>query len=64
MREIQSELGFERFVEVLFFDDEPRNYKPTADLGVCPFLVNQVDGLNMNSMIDGLTRFSKKSKKQ
>ena len=57
MIEIKKELGFENFSDVLFFDDEERNYKPTADLGVLPFLVNQVDGLNFDAMCNGLVKY-------
>lgn len=64
MQEIKKELEFEEFTDVLFFDDEERNYKPTAQLGVVPFLVNQVDGLNMEAMFNGLIKYNRKFKNQ
>lgn len=60
LRAIKQDLNFERFEDVLFFDDDHKNYKPVLDLGAMPFLVNKVDGLNVLAMCEGLTRFSKK----
>jgi len=61
MYAIKKELGGE-FTDMLFFDDEERNYKPTADIGVVPILVNQVDGLNLEAMYNGLLRYERKYK--
>ncbi len=61
MYAIKKELSAE-FIEMLFFDDEERNYKPTADIGVVPFLVNQADGLNLQAMCEGLNRYERKFK--
>jgi magnesium-dependent phosphatase 1 len=60
LRGIKADLNFESFRDVLFFDDDHKNYKPVYDLGAMPYLVNKVDGLNMLAMCEGLTRFSKK----
>ena len=60
MKQIQKELKFADFNQVLFFDDDQKNVRPTKDLGVLPFLVNQVDGLNLHAICDGLSQFNRK----
>lgn len=64
MQKIKEELQFESFNEVLFFDDDERNVKPAVELGVLPFLVNQVNGLDMNAICDGLSYFNRRRKRQ
>ena len=64
MLEIKEDLKLESFDQVLFFDDDERNVKPANDLGVLPFLVNQVDGLDMDAICDGLSHFNRRRKRQ
>lgn len=60
MKEIKNELKFDDFTDVLFFDDEQYNYKPTAQLGVVPFIITKKYGLSMEAMFEGLKCFEAK----
>lgn len=60
MSAIRDELGFESFEEVLFFDDEQGNYKPTTGLGVTMLLVDDRTGLDLNAALKGLSMYDEK----
>lgn len=62
MKAIKGELGFQSFGEVLFYDDEASNYEPTTSLGVTMHLLDNRFGLNLESLLKGLSLFDEKKK--
>jgi hypothetical protein len=60
MNKIKEELGFDKFKQVLFFDDDSFNQKNTAKLGLTFYLVDQSTGVDMEAMIRGLELFDSK----
>jgi magnesium-dependent phosphatase-1 len=58
MTKIKNELKFDKFQEVLFFDDEYHNIMDTGYLGVCAIEIKRSFGLNMETFFAGLDRFS------
>ena len=57
MNAIKTELKFENFEEVLFFDDDYSNIKSTSSIGVFAYEVDQKTGVNLEAMLDGLNKF-------
>jgi magnesium-dependent phosphatase 1 len=58
MKKIQQELNFERFENVLFFDDEHHNIVTTSRMGVRAVLVEPSNGVDLNTMKKGLEHFN------
>jgi len=58
MNVIKKELKFENFEEVLFFDDDYSNIKSTSSIGVFAYEVDQSKGVNVEAVIDALSKYS------
>jgi magnesium-dependent phosphatase 1 len=59
MKKIKEDLKFDKYQEVLFFDDEYHNIMDTSYLGVCAIEINRSLGLNIETLLAGLDHFSK-----
>ena len=66
MSAIRDELGADKvgFQDFLFFDDDSSNIEPTTRLGVTMFLLDSRFGLDLESVLKGLTLFDEKKKSQ
>lgn len=62
MSEIKKDLDFERYEEVLFFDDEYYNIKATQSLGLVAVHIDDRNGLDLRTFIDGLNIYAKNKK--
>jgi hypothetical protein len=60
MHKIKEELKLDNFGDILFFDDESGNIKPTTGLGVKFHLVDEQDGVDLKAMLQGLDYFNSK----
>lgn len=63
MKEIISDLKFNDYNEILFFDDEVYNIKTTNKLGVVAIEINPYVGVDVNVVIEGLNIFNSKNLK-
>lgn len=63
MKQIQKDIGFESFEEVLFFDDDHNNIISTNTIGVVAVQIDQETGLHMNVLKSGLSIFENKKKR-
>ena len=63
INKISTELGIRDQREILFFDDEEKNIQETKSLGVTAFLLNTMQGLNVQACINGLKMHDMKFKK-
>lgn len=63
MKSIKEELKFEKFEEILFFDDDHTNISSTSSLGVVAIEVDQSTGLDMKTLKSGLNYYESKHKK-
>lgn len=64
MKRIRDELNgsFDRYEDVLFFDDDFSNIKSTRTLGVCAVQVDESSGLSMKALRSGLQQYQAHSK--
>ncbi len=60
MKQIQQELNFDRFENVLFFDDEHNNIVTTSRMGVKAILVEPSKGVDLHTIKQGLEHFNSK----
>jgi magnesium-dependent phosphatase 1 len=63
MNKIREELKFEKFEEVLFFDDDMSNIKSTSSIGVVAITVDNRRGVDLNTILHGLTIYNTKHHK-
>jgi hypothetical protein len=59
LNDIKFELKFNKFSDVLFFDDNINNIIELKNIGVKAFHVNYEEGLNINTIHDGLKMYDK-----
>lgn len=64
MKQIMEELKFDKYEEVLFFDDEVTNIHTTSSIGVVAIEIDHQTGFNMDILKHGLTHFENRSKKK
>lgn len=64
MNTIKDELKFEKFEDVLFFDDDYSNIKSTSSIGVFAYEVNQNTGVDVKTIMHALEQFANSTAKK
>lgn len=60
MNDIKHDLRFDKFSDVLFFDDDHRNIVELNAIGIVAHKVDNEFGLTIHELLKGLTAFSVK----
>ena len=63
MKQIRTELKFQEFKDVLFFDDSKSNISQTETLGLTAYQVGHHFGLSVRDFIQGLKKFDSNQRK-